>query len=230
MSVMKRLVCLANSRKLMGRCVAGKEWLGDEKTGEWIRPVSERETQEVSEYERQYEDGRDPAVLDIIDVPMKGHDPEGHQSENWLIEAEEYWEKVGTWPSSELLKLVDPIKSLWVDGHSTKNGENDRIPMSSSNELDGSLRFLAVDELDLEVMTPDEVFGNTKRRVQGKFSYAGENYALWVTDPTYEKRYLRMTDGTYNLGECFVTVSLGEPFRGSIYKLIAAIIEKNVER
>jgi len=54
MSIVKRMVCLANSRKLNGRCVAGRELVAGQPTG-WLRPVSEREHEEVSEYERQYE-------------------------------------------------------------------------------------------------------------------------------------------------------------------------------
>jgi hypothetical protein len=33
MSIMKRIICLANSRKLSGRCIAGKEILPDERLG-----------------------------------------------------------------------------------------------------------------------------------------------------------------------------------------------------
>ena len=65
----KRIVCLANSRKLAGRYIAGREWDGS-KAGAWIRPVSKREGQDVSEYERQYEDGSDPRPLDVVDVPV----------------------------------------------------------------------------------------------------------------------------------------------------------------
>ena len=95
----KRVVCLANSRKLNGRCVAGREWT-DGRAGGWIRPVSNREYQEVSEYERQYEDGSDPCVLDIVDVPVLEPRPADHQTENWLLDPEYYWVKLGrlSWP------------------------------------------------------------------------------------------------------------------------------------
>ena len=33
-----------------------------------------------------------------------------------------------------------------------------------------------------------------------------------------------MEDGTYCYGECHLTISLGEPYKGNISKLIAAVI------
>ncbi len=51
MKTVKQVVCLANSRKLNGRCIAGKE-LVQGKATDWIRPVSTREHEEVSEYEQ----------------------------------------------------------------------------------------------------------------------------------------------------------------------------------
>jgi len=41
MSITKRIVCLANSRKMRGRCIAGRELLPDN-VGPWVRPVSDR--------------------------------------------------------------------------------------------------------------------------------------------------------------------------------------------
>lgn len=92
--LIKRLVCLANSRKLQGRCIAGREWL-EEGPGAWIRPVSHREHQEVSERERMYEDGSDPQLLDIIDVPLIEPRAGRPQTENWLLDPKWYWRKVG---------------------------------------------------------------------------------------------------------------------------------------
>jgi hypothetical protein len=47
-----------------------------------------------------------------------------------------------------------------------------------------------------------------------------------VTDPEYELQYLAKPEGIYELGESFLTVSLGEPYDGYAYKLVAAIMER----
>ena len=219
----KRIVCLANSRKLHGRCVAGREWMGG-RAGRWIRPVSDRQHQDVSEYERQYEDGSDPRVLDVIDVPVLEPRPASFQSENRLLDPEYYWEKVGRLSWFDLPALVDPAQPLWLDGHSTYHGMNDRIPLEVADSVTDSLKLVHVDQLALSVFKPGEAFGNMKRRVQGRFTCAGNPYSLWVTDPVYERRYLAKLDGEYRMEECFLTVSLGESYGGAVYKLIASII------
>ena len=86
----KRLLCLANSRKLHDRCVAGKEWNGTE-AGNWVRPISARDGGAVSERERRYEDGSDPQVLDVMDVPVLQRRSEDYQTENWLLDPKRRW-------------------------------------------------------------------------------------------------------------------------------------------
>lgn len=73
--------------------MAGREWTTDGNIGAWIRPVSERENLEVSYDERRFEDGSDPQLLDIIDIPMKSPQPMDHQTENWLLDSDYYWQK-----------------------------------------------------------------------------------------------------------------------------------------
>lgn len=224
MSRVQRILCLANSRKLNGRCVAGRKFDGHN-AGAWIRPVSDRESGEVSEYERQYEDGTDPQVLDIIDVPLVRPRPAAYQSENWLLDERYYWRKTGELSPSDLSRIVEPVEPLWLDGHNTYNGVNDKVPVTLLTEIQTSLRFIEVGALTLAVFAPGEAFGNAKRRVQGRFVHAGQKYSLWVTDPRYEKRYLAQSDGHYEIGDCCLTISLGERYQDACYKLIAAIIE-----
>lgn len=51
-----------------------------------------------------------------------------------------------------------------------------------------------------------------------------------VTDPTYKEKYCSKGPGDYSLDESFLTVSLTEEFKGTFYKLVAAIVERvNVE-
>jgi hypothetical protein len=225
MGTVKRIVCLANSRKLNGRCIAGVELSGRQRVA-WIRPVSAREHGEVSEYERQYEDGSDPRVLDIMDLPLLDPAPKGCQQENWLLDPDHYWVKIDSAAWSDLQRFADPIAPLWINGHHTYNGLNDKVPVSLADTLDSSLRLVRVERLTLSVFKPGEAFGNPKRRVQGRFRHHGTEYQLWVTDPGYERAYLAKPDGDYEIGESFLTVSLGEPHNDACYKLIAAIIER----
>lgn len=229
MAIIKRIVCLANSRKLQGRCIAGCEITEGDRAF-WIRPVSDREHEEVSEYERQYEDGSDPAVMDIIDVPLIEHRPKGCQQENWLINADAYWVKVGTLSWDELEAYAVTDGTLWINGHHTFNGVNDVIPLDAVGTVPSSLKLVHVGRLDLHVFKPGQAFGNPKRRVQGQFTFAGNTYSLWVTDPNIEREYLAREDGFYSIGESYLTISLGEPYDGKCYKLVAAVIRKGSGR
>ena len=153
MQNVKRIVCLANSRKLSGRCIAGREW-NDGQVGQWVRPGSARENQGLSKDERQYKDGSDPRVLDIIDLPLLDRQPEDCQTENWLIDPEYYWTKVGSYSPLDVAALTDPVEPLWIDGDSTYHGQNDRIMIESAESVAGSLRLIRVEEIEIGVFMP----------------------------------------------------------------------------
>ena len=229
--ITKRILCLANSKKHSGRCVAGREVMAGG-AGPWIRPVSARPGEEVSENERQYQDGADPRLLDVIDVPLIRAAPHACQTENWLLDPGYYWTRVRQADWTELLQFAEVPAALWVNGHSTYHGQHDEIPQPVADALPGSLSLIRVDRVDLHAFAPQEAFGNPKRRVQARFTHAGVGYALWVTDPVVEREYLARLDGYHRLGECCLTISLGEPFQKNNglsyrYKLVAAVIRRD---
>lgn len=227
MANVKRIACLANSRKLSGRCVAGRE-VTPNGGGNWVRPISVRPAEEVSKYERQYEDGSDPRVLDIIDVPLLSPKPNPYQPENWLLDPDRYWERVGRLSWDDLSSYTEEPSTLWENGLSTNSGSNDQVLPSNATGLSHSLYFLYIRDIWLRVFAPGAAFNRPKRRVQALFRHQGVSYAIWVTDPVCEDKYLAGTNGDYQIGECYVTVSLGEPYEGYCYKFVAAIITPQI--
>lgn len=225
----KRIVCLANSRKFGGRCVAGKELLSDGGIGAWIRPITDQPNGEVPNWECQYEDGAQPAVLDVLDIPLTAHVPKDYQRENWALAPKPPWRKVGAVSFQDAAGCADRAGPLWPSGHNTYNGLNDHVPLEQALLESDSLRLIRVNNLALSVMAPGESFGNPARRVLGRFRHEGLDYRLWVTDVEWENEYLGGRNGDYFIGEALLTISLGEPFPNqhgeyNAFKLIAAII------
>src|SRR5262245_39731237 len=142
----KKIVCLATSRKPGGRCVAGREIL-EGGLGGWIRPVSARSTAEINLEERQYENGGEPEILDILNIPMIGALSRVHQTENHMIDADYYWTKEGTLSWCVLDNLLDPPGLLWSNGFSTYAGNNDRVPQSETPQFRDSLRLIKPDRV-----------------------------------------------------------------------------------
>jgi Dual OB-containing domain len=220
----KLIVCLANSRKMTGRCLAGKEVMKGGYGG-WIRPVSKRESGEVSEEERRYEDGQDPKLLDIVRIPMEAAKPHSFQTENHLIDDGYYWTNTGRATVDDIRKAVDVVKGpLWDNSSSSSNGLNDRVSEVTANKLKDSLKLIEVEDLSVEVALEGAAFGNGKRKVRGRFSAGGNQYKLAVTDPVIERKYLAGENGAYRIGPAILCISLGEPFDGYAYKLIAGVI------
>ncbi len=224
-SVVKRMVCLAYSRMPNGRCVAGRELRTDGRLGGWIRPVAGGRDEGVPEEVSGYADGGLPRLLDVMDVPVVVHRPEGHQRENWLLDPGRRWAKLGRFDMNALPKWADAVDSLWLNGFSTSNGLNDKVPAQATGSLNTSLHLIEAD-LEVSVSNPGAARGDFRRRVQGRFRYNRTDYRMWVTDPDQEQKYFAGPNGTYPIGRCLLTVSLSlAAYYGFHYKLIAAIIE-----
>jgi hypothetical protein len=223
----KTIICLANSRKMSGRCVAGREILPGG-FGDWIRPVSSRSDKELSAVDRHYESTPrpEPALLDVIEIDFLRHDPHPYQPENYLIDDGIYWRLSRKANFAEAVRALDPKQShLWGLSRDTSyHGQRDRVPLADAPSFNSSLRLVRVSDLRIRVLAESAGFGNMKKKLRGYFTYSHFQYGIMITDPIIENDYLRRPQDTYQVGDALLCVSLGEPFDGYAYKLIAGVI------
>ena len=219
MTYTRTMLCLANSRKTSGRCIAGKEW-NDGNPGSWFRPVSSRATHEISEEERRFQNGQDPKLLDVISIPCSKPQPSPYQGENHLIDPEYYWERIGSVTWHDLDPWLDHPASLWNNGESSYAFLNNRVQESYAGGT--SLYLVAVESLEVLVGPKSEQY--PKRIVRGQFNYRDVLYRMSITDPEVERSLLEKADGRYVIQNPRLCVSLGDPFQGYFYKLIAAVL------
>jgi hypothetical protein len=95
------VLCLANSKKLSERCVAGI----DVRTGEWVRPVSRTGDHGAVPFRERQVDRSEPQVLDLIQMDLAYEGPAGfeycHARENrWIDPAP--WRRIARAAPSDL--------------------------------------------------------------------------------------------------------------------------------
>lgn len=222
----RTIICLANSRKPpSGRCVAGKEYKGA-RIGQWIRPVSSRPDQEVSEEERRYESGKKAKLLDIVTIPLEHHSPIGHQVENHVLADDYYWTKEGVAAWDQIRALADPYDGVfWVNTGSTYYGLNDKVPDDVAANIGSSLKLIILPNLEVVVRLEEGYQGLPgRRRVRARFDLKGTQYLLSVTDPEVEEKFLLKGNGTYDLENVALCISLGGVWNGYAFRLVASVI------
>jgi hypothetical protein len=197
MAYTKGIVCFANSDKTGGSCIAGK----DVKDGAWIRPVSDRPTEELSFSEYCYEGYKSPQLLDIIDVPLLRAVPHDHQTENHLINREP-WVRRGALPWADLERFRDRPESLWANVDSTKGGGiYDCMSPQIAARSDYSLALIRRKKLTVEVGTRTWD-GATKKTYRGRFKYKDITYGFRITDPVARAAFKNKDVGEYELKRC----------------------------
>lgn len=234
MPVLKEIVCLANSTKTGGRCIAGREWGGRE-AGDWIRPVSMRPTHEISTTESRYhhDGGGQPALLDVVRIPLVEHRPLAHQTENYTIDERYSWARVGRVSWRDVLNLVEVPTSLWGMGESSYHGRNDEVSpaLAQATGISSSLVLLRPETLTVLVRDESRYNGGSDRRVRVEFELNGIPYRLVLTDPDREAQYKSRGLGEYDASGAIVCASLTEfitKYNGAThaFKLAAALIEE----
>lgn len=217
------IVILASSRKLGGVCLAGKRLSGSIAT--WVRPVSHLPCRTLMPHWLGTVAGGVPQLGACLEIPLVQPLPENHQQENWQVGGGR-WHTLGAISPTRLLRLTDHEQALWHDGWSSFNGWNDRIPETTTmRDCNTSLQFIRPDDLRFRLDADGGKLG-----VRAEFSWGGSDYLLKVTDERARQRWLgRLGDGHDGRAQAHVCVSLGLPFKGYCYKLVAGVIEDNRE-
>lgn len=216
----KKFVCLAKSAREGGLCIAGKEILVDGRVGNWFRPVG-RVEESLPTRDCTFNIGH------VVTCEVSEHAPTPTQSENHKVAHQPNWQIVSGFPKQSVTSLVDSPSSLWSTGFdcSSRNGVNDKVSQVTASTSGNSLYFIRID--GGTITKKDESFEESQRaKIRLTFSYNNETYSLAVTDPALSGQYwnrLQVGEST-EIGPCYITVSLAQPFNGYCYKLVAGYV------
>lgn len=213
----KSIICLGNSYKNGGRCLAGIEvkkttngyiFVKDnDGLPKWIRPVMADSNRGIPENMV-----RSFRMLDILEVDVTSDAPYGAHSENVHFRS---ISKVGYYNGS-LMALCDENHSL-IFGNRGK-----AVPEEIFCEMEYSLMFVKPENLYIDTQYDEK--GREKYRIQ--FSHKGNRYDFPLTDPVYISM---LQKGCCKCGnrsnDIYLTLSLGVNYNDWHYKLVAGVID-----
>jgi putative nucleic acid modification protein with dual OB domain len=219
------LICLANSNKMGGRCIAGLRTDGNG----GVRPIAS-DTDHGQLYFRHFklDDGTEPKVLDVIRVDLARPAPAPGQPENWILGAAPW--KLRRRPAGE--DLVPRINTAITTNRVLLGSLQARVPVTAASGLESSLA-LVLPSSPRWYINPDR---DDRLQPRVIFELDRQRYDLPVTDPLWIPRIIRKLSqaeprssaqekiGISKDSKVLFTVSLSEPFNGYCYKLAAAMV------
>ena len=212
----KTIVCLANSRKLGDRCIAGVE----SDSRKWIRPIGSGSHGAVTTAEQKLDDGTLPDILDLISLPLGGATPQEGQPENWALKPGP-WRKVGELNDDDARDLLEQLAD-----DEPVFGTNSRSVSVSAVEAGQVTSSLAVVHAQQVSWSKTVKYGGGTQ-VRCEFLHAGTWHDLPVTDLAWLKHFAGDEIGDYphvDTEDVFLVVSLGEPMNDEHWKLVAGVI------
>jgi len=209
-----RIICLANSYKHNGRCIAGID-----NRVRWVCPVSSSRKRAIDK-ETRIIDGSEPQILDILEIPLHAHGPvDGCQPENKLLKTGQ-WRRLGRAKPEDLLK--------YCEGDSRVLHNNlDHVRAGCFKMIPGyGWKSLQLVRNKNVVFEQDE---NNKAKWRANFiNSKGNALSLRVTDPATCERLER---GENISKDCLLTVSMASGWSPDkqtakrCYKFVAGVVE-----
>ena len=215
----KYFICLANSLKRGGRCIAGVEVNLDDNdrlavvrspqgSPRWIRPIDMN-----TEFgEIQNRTAQAIPLLSVVRLTEVETCPHHAHSEDVHFVRMEVIGSVP--PSSEALNsLIDTQHDcLFYDGERA---------ISIEQFANGDYSLMLIHARDI-LIVPDPSKQRAKFRMQ--FTYQGRSYNMPVTDPAFLNHLEERTTEEERLQDAYLTLSLGMVYEGRHHKLIAGVL------
>ena len=218
----KFFICLANSYKHGGRCIAGIEVvpqsdgsLGivrhDDGRPRWIRPVSMSANGEIPNHlAESFKIFSLVKLTDVEPCPDNAHTEDVHCTRMEICPFE-------LSPTKDFLNQLIDTQHQAVFYFRGKS-----IPTTIIDRLDYSLMLIHPDNACAYC---DEGRENSKYRM--KFTYNGSNYDFPITDPVFLEQFKKSPDSYADLDGAYLVLSLGIAFEGFHYKLVATVLIPN---
>ncbi len=230
------IICLANSTKHGGRCIAGLKTDGSG----WLRPVSIKSDGTLYPEHYMLDGDKEPKLFDILEIECIDHRPECHQPENWII-SQKRWKFVGLSSRQQLKNILKPELDETSRLPELFGNLHDRVEYTQLQQTptQRSLALIRPKIISWQVQEFPE-----KRKYRVSFILNNTTYHLGITDPNWQTQLAQLPVGSYSSEEVIkrlnltdyrpdvfrLTVSLGEPFiptgqnQRFCFKLVAAVI------
>ena len=209
-------ICLANSYKRGGRCIAGIEMdyyyhniqHQNNDNPRWVRPIADTLYGEIPNHI-----ANNINLLSFVELDDGFACPDSVHSENVRYSRMKVIPATFTADSKLLNQFVDKV-------HQSIFGNRGKaISVDMASGLDYSLMFIHVHNANAYI---DENREKSKNRM--RFSYFGTEYDLPITDPAFLDKFRKEPESYANIPNVYLTLSLGLEFEGWHHKLVAGVI------
>ena len=218
----KYFICLANSYKRGGRCIAGIEvvpnsntrWKivrNDDGIPSWIRPIAKTTYGEIPNYV-----GESIKVLSIVKLTNVVPCPEMAHTENVHYSCMEQCDDNIMHESSVINQLVD------TKHQSLFHNKRRAVSAEMLAGINYSLMLIHPDKASAYI---DENREKSKNRM--KFTYYDVEYDFPITDPAFLDEFKREPERYADIPNVYLAISLGLEFEGWHHKLVAGVIIPN---
>lgn len=212
----QRFVCLGNSFKEGGRCLAGilldanNNPIFENQKPKWIRPICETPHGEVPNcIAVPFQ------LLDIIEINNITPHPDLYQTENVLFNNSTL-RKIGVFEKNKLNNICENRKYIFKTRYPSLSEE-------VVQELDYSLMLIKPTSFEVIEKVYEDRSNPQQRMV---FSYNGFTYDFSITDPVFLRNYQANPDIVQNIKNVILSLSVGVKFPATnrYYKLVAGVI------